>query len=211
MLSTHWICGRLFTVTVILIRLRRWTTQQWCSSTSNSTMTRASGLRPLWTPARVYLASLPSTQLLYCSNSLRHWLLDSDSKGAVNRMRESYNIFLNELGAQDKNTKEAENWLEQLTQNAVSIAKHHKEMEAKNRARFAGARLSSRITVGQTQHQPQVGQLSGAVSGRDPRGAPRMDSRSIDELLKYIEGSENKNKTKKTPQKTNPKRRVSQV
>jgi protein TIF31 len=34
--------------------------------------------------------------------------LDQDSKGAVNRMRESYNIFVAELGANDKNAKEAE-------------------------------------------------------------------------------------------------------
>lgn len=133
--------------------------------------------------------------------------LDQDSKGAVNRMREAYSIFLAELGAQDKNTKEAENWLEQLTQNAVSIAKHTKDLEAR-RAR-AGVRLSSRITVGQTQHQPQVGQSSGAGTIRDTR--MRMDSRSIDELLKYIEGVDNKNTPKKRPQKTNPKRRVSQV
>jgi len=135
--------------------------------------------------------------------------LDQDSKGAVNRMREAYNIFLNELGAQDKNTKEAENWLEQLTQNAVSIAKHAKDLESR-RAR-AGVRLSSRITVGQTQHQPQVGQSSGTVAGRDPRDPMRMDSRSIDELLKYIEGTESKSSTKKRSQKANPKRRVSQV
>jgi protein TIF31 len=43
--------------------------------------------------------------------------LDDDSKASVNRMRESYTIFLSQLGSNDKNTKEAESWLEQLTQN----------------------------------------------------------------------------------------------
>lgn len=130
--------------------------------------------------------------------------LDQDSKGAVNRMRESYNIFLNELGAEDKNTKEAESWLEQLTQNAVSIAKHAKDVQAR-RIR-AGLRVSPRVTLGQTQPQPQVGQTAQASAGRDPT-AKSLDSRSIDELLKFIEGTDQKTKTKKRPGRSNPKRR----
>lgn len=130
--------------------------------------------------------------------------LDQDSKGAVNRMRESYNIFRDELGAEDKNTKEAESWLEQLTQNAVSIAKHAKDVQAR-RVR-AGVRLSPRVTLGQTQPQPQVGQTVEAASGRDPRNNMGLDSRSIDELLKFIEGSEARNSPKKAS-RGNPKRR----
>lgn len=129
--------------------------------------------------------------------------LDQDSKGAVNRMRESYNIFLNELGANDKNTKEAESWLEQLTQNAVSIAKHAKDVQAR-RIR-AGIRVSPRVTLGQTHPQPQVGQTAEGTSGRDPRMG--LDSRSIDELLRYIEGTDQKTKPKKRPGRSNPKRR----
>ncbi|PQE16105.1 hypothetical protein CJF32_00005000 [Rutstroemia sp. NJR-2017a WRK4] len=131
--------------------------------------------------------------------------LDQDSKSAVNRMRESYNIFLNELGAEDKNTKEAEKWLEQLTQNAVSIAKHAKDVQAR-RIR-AGIRVSPRVTLGQTQLQPQVGQTAEAATGRDPRNSRGLDSRSIDELLKFIEGTDQSNKTKKRPARSNPKRR----
>ena len=129
--------------------------------------------------------------------------LDKDSKGAVNRMRESYNIFLNELGANDKNTKEAENWLEQLTQNAVSLAKQAKDMEAR-RIR-AGIRVSPRVTLGQTHPQPQVGQ-SASRSGTG--GVGGLDSRSIDELLKFIEGTDQKSSSqKKRPGRSNPKRR----
>ena len=137
--------------------------------------------------------------------------LDQDSKGAVNRMRESYNIFLNELGANDKNTKEAESWLEQLTQNAVSIAKHAKDVQAR-RIR-AGIRVSPRVTLGQTLPQPQVGQTAEAASGRDPINSLGLDSRSIDELLKFIEGNDQKNKTptKKRPGRNNPKRRGGSV
>jgi protein TIF31 len=131
--------------------------------------------------------------------------LDQDSKSAVNRMRESYNIFLNELGAEDKNTKEAEKWLEQLTQNAVSIAKHAKDVQAR-RIR-AGIRVSPRVTLGQTQLQPQVGQTAEAATGRDPRNSRGLDSRSIDELLKFIEGTDQSNKNKKRPARSNPKRR----
>jgi len=131
--------------------------------------------------------------------------LDQDSKGAVNRMRESYNIFLNELGPNDKNTKEAESWLEQLTQNAVSIAKHAKDVQAR-RIR-AGIRVSPRVTLGQTHPQPQVGQTAQAATGRDPRNSMGLDSRSIDELLKFIEGTDQNTKPKKRPGRSNPKRR----
>ncbi|KFZ15319.1 hypothetical protein V502_05688 [Pseudogymnoascus sp. VKM F-4520 (FW-2644)] len=133
--------------------------------------------------------------------------LDQDSKASVNRMRESYNIFLTELGAEDKNTKEAESWLEQLTQNAVSIAKHAKDVQAR-RIR-AGIKMSPGMSLGQTQAQPPVGQTAEASSGRDPRNAMGMDSRSIDELLKFIEGKEQKkpSASKKRPGQSNPKRR----
>ncbi|KFY58595.1 hypothetical protein V496_06063 [Pseudogymnoascus sp. VKM F-4515 (FW-2607)] len=132
--------------------------------------------------------------------------LDQDSKASVNRMRESYNIFLTELGAEDKNTKEAESWLEQLTQNAVSIAKHAKDVQAR-RIR-AGIKMSPGMSLGQTQAQPPVGQTAEASSGRDPRNAMGMDSRSIDELLKFIEGKEAKKpSSKKRPGQNNPKRR----
>lgn len=131
--------------------------------------------------------------------------LDNDSKASVNRMRESYNIFLTELGPNDKNTKEAGSWLEQLTQNAVSIAKQAKDVQV--RRLRAGIRVSPRVTLGQTQPQPQVGQTAEATSGRDPRNAMGLDSRSIDELLKFIEGSEQKKTPKKRPGHSNPKRR----
>merc|ERR1712093_908750 len=80
--------------------------------------------------------------------------------------------------ALDQDPKAAESWLEQLTQNAVSIAKHEKDVEAR--------RLRAGITLGRTRPQPQVGQTAEATSGRDPRKG--LDSRSIDELLKFIEG-----------------------
>jgi protein TIF31 len=135
--------------------------------------------------------------------------LDHDSKGAVNRMRESYNIFLAALGPEDKNTKEAESWLEQLTQNAVSIAKHAKDVQAR-RIR-AGIQFTPRnVSVG-------TAATSAALSGKpaQPAGGANgtIDSRSIDELIKFIEGDAKQTKkssggAKKTPAgRGNPKSR----
>ncbi len=128
--------------------------------------------------------------------------LDQDSKGSVNRMRESYNIFLAELGAEDKNTKEAESWLEQLTQNAVSIAKHAKDVQTRR------VRINTKPSpgLGHMQAQPQVGQTAEASSGKSAENAMDMSSRSMDELLQYIEGGDKKKKTSKK-KSTNPKRR----
>jgi protein TIF31 len=131
--------------------------------------------------------------------------LDHDSKGAVNRMRESYNIFLAALGPEDKNTKEAESWLEQLTQNAVSIAKHAKDVQAR-RIR-AGIHFTPRnVSVG-------TAATSAATSSKPTElGMGGVDSRSIDELIKFIEGTDKQKKSaagaKKRPAgRSNPKSR----
>jgi len=135
--------------------------------------------------------------------------LDQDSKGAVNRMREAYNIFNTELGPNDRNTKEAETWLEQLTQNAVSIAKHAKDVQARKLRRIN--QLTPRVTL-QTRPQPQIGQNEQEVANlaRMTIGARRerglgLDERSIDELLRYIEGGEKQTTPKKRG--VNPKMR----
>ncbi|KAI9881081.1 MAG: Intracellular distribution of mitochondria [Pleopsidium flavum] len=137
--------------------------------------------------------------------------LDQDSKAAVNRMREAYNIFLAKLGASDRNTKEAETWLEQLTQNAVSIARHAKDLQAR---RLRRVQLTPRVTL-TTRPQPQVGQSSAdAASGMDPRNSIGLDSRSIDELMRFIEGggdSTKRSTPKKRTTRSNPKRRVGGV
>ena len=139
--------------------------------------------------------------------------LDNDSKGAVTRMRDAYNVFLAELGPNDRNTKEAENWLEQLTQNAVHIAKQAKDLQQRRLRRIS---LTPRVTL-TARPQPQAGQASvkeggvaesttsaaAGVSGR-PEG---MDDRSIDELIKFIEGHEQPQGGKKRLQTTNPRRR----
>ncbi|KAE8390508.1 clustered mitochondria-domain-containing protein [Aspergillus alliaceus] len=133
--------------------------------------------------------------------------LDQDSKGAVGKMRDAYNIFLSQLGPDDRNTKEAETWLEQLTQNAVSIAKHAKDIQARRLRRI---NMNTR-TLG-TKVQPQVGQAAPSSSGASA-GNSSLDSRSIDELLKFIEGgdtsSSSRSKQKKRAAASNPKLRGS--
>jgi protein TIF31 len=128
--------------------------------------------------------------------------LDKDMRGAVNRMRESYNIFKEVLGAEDRNTKEAESWLEQLTQSAVSQAKQLNDI-AKGRIRRI--QLTGRNPLRPAAATPSVAENAATVGG--PRtGTGGVDQRSIDELLKYIEGDASKGGSKKRAQ-TNPKRR----
>ncbi|RGP69745.1 tif31 [Fusarium longipes] len=121
--------------------------------------------------------------------------LDRDSKAAVTRMRESYNVFLAELGPDDKNTKEAESWLEQLTQNAVNIAKHAKDVAAR--------RLRTGIRFNTNAANPSI--PTGVVPSHAGPGS-QVDPRSIDELIKFIEGGEHQ-QTKKRAGRGNPKRR----
>ena len=128
--------------------------------------------------------------------------LDQDSKGAVVRMREAYNLFKETLGPDDRNTKEAENWLDQLTQNAVSIAKHAKDVQARRLRRLnnfsirdSALRPQPGLTVAPSsstnaQADDLVAKAS-AASGANAAAGSGMtfDERSVEELLKYIEGN----------------------
>lgn len=131
--------------------------------------------------------------------------LDHDPKGAVQRMRDAYSIFLAKLGPEDRNTKEAETWLEQLTQNAVSIARHAKDLQARKLRKVL---LTPKVTLG-TRPQPQVGQSpADLVNGRDSRNSIAFDPRSIDELMKYIEGGAETLKKPASKKRTTPRRRA---
>ncbi|KAL6713394.1 Intracellular distribution of mitochondria [Lecanora helva] len=140
-------------------------------------------------------------------------VLDQDHKGAVHRMREAYSIFLAKLGPEDPNTKESEKWLEQLTSNAVSMAKHAKDVQARRVRRV----LFNNPRVGAARPPlPQAGQTSADLASGDSGGAQATrnsrfnDSRSIDELIKFIEGGGDMSKTspaKKRTTRGNPKRR----
>ncbi|KAI1755364.1 clustered mitochondria-domain-containing protein [Xylaria castorea] len=127
--------------------------------------------------------------------------LDNESKAALGKMRDCYNIFLSELGPENNNTKEAETWLEQLTQNAVAIAKRDKDAQA--RRLRAGIRFPPRHIAGSASPSTASAALNGKTKSTGP------DARSIDDLLKFIEGGHAQKKTtKKQPSRTGPMTRV---
>jgi protein TIF31 len=130
--------------------------------------------------------------------------LVKDMRGAVNRMRESYNIFNTVLGAEDRNTKEAEQWLEQLTTSAVTQAK---QTQALASGRLRRLQLGGR---GALRPQAAVGQTANetTTANRPRTGNSRVDQRSIEDLLRYIEGESPKKTAKKRTPATNPKRRT---
>jgi protein TIF31 len=127
--------------------------------------------------------------------------LVKDMRGAVNRMRESFNIFNTVLGANDRNTKEAEQWLEQFTTSAVTQAKQSQAIAS---GRLRHLQLGRR---GALRPQAAVGQTADETTTVSRRTSTnRVDQRSIEELMKYIEGEAPNKTNKKRP--TNPKRRI---
>ncbi|KAJ2975215.1 hypothetical protein NUW58_g8420 [Xylaria curta] len=127
--------------------------------------------------------------------------LDNESKAALTKMRDCYNIFLQKLGPESPNTKEAETWLEQLTHNAVAIARRDKDVQA--RRLRAGIKFPPRHITGSAS--PST--ASAALNNQQKSGTP--DPRSIDDLLKFIEGSNSQKKTtKKRPSHVGSKTRV---
>ncbi|KAF7197144.1 Clustered mitochondria protein-like [Pseudocercospora fuligena] len=130
--------------------------------------------------------------------------LDQDSKQAVSRMRESYSIFKSELGPDNQNTKEAENWLVTLTHNAVSQAKQASLMQ--NRRILLRNGRTSRVQMG-TRPQPPVGQSEVVQPSTPVRSRAGVDQRNVDELIKYINGEGSSKQTTPKKQQANPKRR----
>ena len=136
--------------------------------------------------------------------------LDGDAKGAVNKMRDAYNVFLNELGADDRNTKEAETWLEQLTQNAVNIAKQAQYLEKRGIKYTMPSRLRAGTRLQQQNAATAAPRAISVATTTPPSNvsASGADSRSIDDLLKFIEGGDMATPQKKSKRKSlNPKAR----
>ena len=135
--------------------------------------------------------------------------LDQDSKAAVAKMRESYSIFKSELGAENQNTKEAENWLHTLTTSAVSQAKQANNLLQNRRLLLRGGR-TPRVAIGARPQPPADKSAVPAAPTPHTRGSS-IDQRSLDELLRYIngEGSSKPATPKKKP--ANPKRRQQKV
>jgi protein TIF31 len=151
----------------------------------------------LWFEACAALSTEPSVNrasiLFQLSQALT---LEKNIHGAVNRMRESASMFRNLLGPDDRNTKEAENWLEQLTTNAVNMAKRQKDLASGRikRVHFS----NSNSTLGLPGDKPA--KLNGSANGT------AVDERNIDDLIKFIEGGKD-SKTSQSSKRGNPKRR----
>jgi len=131
--------------------------------------------------------------------------LDKDHRAAVNRMRESCNLFRSLLGPEDRNTKEAENWLEQLIQNAVNMEKRAKDVAS-------GKIKPPRASIG-TRPVPRAGQTRADFSGTAARSGEKVliDKRNIDDLLRYINGGDTmptaSGSSSGRKKRSNPKRR----
>nr|POE88338.1 clustered mitochondria protein like [Quercus suber] len=134
--------------------------------------------------------------------------LDHDSKLAVAKMRESYSIFKAELGPENQNTKEAENWLETLTHSAVNQAKQANLLQNRRLLLSRNGKAPSRVASGTRPQPPAAANTAAAPipSSVRPAAAGGHDQQSIDELLRYINGESGKERTPKKKQ-ANPKRR----
>ncbi|KAK5136356.1 hypothetical protein LTR08_003482 [Meristemomyces frigidus] len=138
--------------------------------------------------------------------------LDHESKDAVKKMKESYNIFNEKLGPDNQNTKEAETWLETLLHSAVSQARQQQAATAmlQNRriVRQSGRGPQRVQPLGGTRAQPpSVGEAGAGGQGSGSSRVGGLDQRSVEDIVKYIEGE--RGQTKTTPKKKvgNPKRR----
>ncbi|KAF2772939.1 hypothetical protein EJ03DRAFT_323999 [Teratosphaeria nubilosa] len=133
--------------------------------------------------------------------------LDQDSRQAVAKMKESYNIFKSELGADNQNTKEAETWLATLTQSAVNQARQAQQASAllNSRKMFLRNGRMPRSSVGATPPRPanQGGVDAPALS---TRAGGEVGLRSLEEIVRYINGKDEKQTTPKK-KTANPKRR----
>lgn len=115
--------------------------------------------------------------------------LDRDSKAAVGWMRQSARVFRHRLGEANGNTREAEQWLGTLTRAAVSQASAEKQAASLLQSGAGSRRLGLRAAgsrgaaVGPGVAPPANG-VSGVVDGA-PRG---IDQRSLDELVRFVNG-----------------------
>jgi protein TIF31 len=130
--------------------------------------------------------------------------LDRDHHAAVNTMRESSNLFRTLLGPDDRNTKEAQTWLDSLTSNAVSAAKREKDIASgkvrrvqflpghtsalmRSGASAAGGKENSAVTMAGKA-------AAAAVNAGGKMKVGEVDRRNIDDLIRYIDGGDAKKK-----------------
>ncbi|KAK5111030.1 hypothetical protein LTR62_005405 [Meristemomyces frigidus] len=142
--------------------------------------------------------------------------LDHDSRQAVDKMRESYLVFRELLGEGNQNTREAGAWLDTLARSAVNQEKAAKEAGRMISSGAAGGRrlvlrnggIRSAAASAKVGGAARVGEADGvthaharAVSGGG------LDKRSLDELVRYVNGSGEQGRTTPKKGRANPKMR----
>lgn len=109
--------------------------------------------------------------------------LDRDSRAAVSTMNESTKLYRSLLGPDHSSTKDAQQWLDSLTQNAVTAAKRQKDL--------ASGKLRR---VSFLPHQTAAKGIDAAEATKGKGLKTQPDMRDIDELIKFIDGSDAKKK-----------------
>ncbi|KAF2718259.1 hypothetical protein K431DRAFT_138005 [Polychaeton citri CBS 116435] len=134
--------------------------------------------------------------------------LDREGKEAVKCIRESYNIFKAELGPENVNTKEAETWLETLTASAVGQAKQASLLQNR-RVLLRNSPRGSQLQGLGGRPVTSVGAQSAneQAAARQTERLVDADKKSVDELLRYINGESSSKQTTPKKKTANPKRR----
>lgn len=166
---------------------------------------------------KVYGASSPNVAALYYQISQSQVVLQ-DYNAAVESMRESHRIFNENFGAEDNNTKETKLWLDQLVQVAVNVAKANKaagvngasgaaegspEAAVAAAAAAASANRRARLHTRGPASAASSGAAASTVAQPKAKVKAALDSKNIDELVDYINGTgpSLKNKSKKKGKK----------
>lgn len=172
---------------------------------------------------KVYGPSSPNLAALNFQIAQSHVVLQ-DYNAAVESMRDSHKLFLENFGPEDSNTTETKVWLDQLVTVAVSVAKAQKNAAAAAEAEGAqngGAGGASSIAAvaaaaasasanrkARLQHARGTATTATGTSSSEPSSikAPKsktttavLEKKSISELVDYINGTapSTKNKSKK--------------
>ncbi|KAF1816475.1 hypothetical protein P152DRAFT_470493 [Eremomyces bilateralis CBS 781.70] len=161
-----------------------------------------------WLHQALHFSSLYFTDQSISSAALTYQLahnlaLQGNTHAAVNKMRDARHVFENVCGKDDTRTKEAQHYLEFFTANAVKSARAVKMLQG------AGLRSLPMLTA----RQRGVGVNSAAAgpgeAGPSTEGVAgsSLGNRTIDELVKYIEGDSKKTGKKGGRGRGNPKAR----
>lgn len=167
---------------------------------------------------KVYGSSSPNLAALNYQISQSQVVLQEYS-AAVESMRESHRIFSENFGPDDVNTKETKTWLDQLVAVAVNIAKQVKNAEQRANASgnaespeaavAAAAAAASASRKARLQHargaSHHVGGASngGVAAAAQPSATAKtaLGSKSINELVDYINGTSGSGKSSKSKKK----------